>query len=170
MDRLDRYDATAAFFGAFSTLWGRILLFFLTAFLAHGVGYAAAFTLAGEPVEIDVAFSDLAWLPVGFLWQILENFLFPLGMLYVVVLGILFFLISFTECSLIFPVVLLFVLQIWDTFFLQRHLALHRVAIFYGPPEFSPWGYAIAGGATVLVAALILALIAAAWLQSRPSA
>ena len=164
---MDRYDPTAAFFSAFSSIWGRILLFFLTAFLGHGAGYLAAFTLEGEPFEIDAQLSDLAFLPIGFLWQVLQNFFFPWGMGYVVVLGILFFLICFTECRLIFPVALLFVLQVWDTFFLQRHLAVHAFSFFSGPPDFSPWGYAFAGGFTALVIALLLGLAIASYLQAR---
>ncbi len=39
-------------------------------------------------------------------------------------------------------------LQIWDTFFFQRYLALRPPLysyLFYDPPDFSPWGYLIAG-------------------------
>jgi hypothetical protein len=147
-------DPISAFFSGFTSTPARLLLFFLGALLGHAVGLVSAYTIDGTPFAVALDFSRIAGLPVSFLWQILQNFLFAPGIGYVLLLGLLFFLILFTEVLPVISLSLLVILQVWDTFYMQREYASHPY-IFQDAPHFSDWGYAIAGSVTFL--AILLA-------------
>ncbi len=151
---MERFDPTAAFFGGITSIWGRMILFFLTAFTAHGLGLISAYTVAGEPFSIDLSLGNIAGLPLSFLWQILQNFIFPWGLLYVLLLGVCFWLILFTDVLPIISVSTFGIIQVWDTFFLQRAIA-SKPSFFYRMPDFSEWGYVFAGGFSLLAAIMI---------------
>jgi hypothetical protein len=146
-------DPISAFFSGFTSTPARLLLFCLGALLGHAAGLIAAYTIVGTPFAIAVDFSKIAGLPVSFLWQLLQNFLFAPGIAYVALIGVLFFLLLFTEVLPVISLSLLVILQVWDTFYMQREFA-SQVSFFQPVIHFSDWGYAIASGVTFVAALL----------------
>jgi hypothetical protein len=137
-------DPTEAFFSGFNSTWRRMLLFFIAALIGHSIGWVAAYTVEGTPFAIAININKIAGLPVSLLWQLLQNFLFGPGLLYILLFGITFAVIMFTEVLPIISLSFLMILQIWDTFFMQRKYA-SQASFFSVVPDFSDWGYAIAG-------------------------
>lgn len=148
------FDPTEAIFAGVTSVWGRLLLFFGAAFLGHFLGYIAAYTVEGDPFSIEVNFGRLAVLPAFFFWQILQNFLYGYGLIYIGLLGVCFFLICFTEVLPIVSLSIFVIVQIWDSFFMQRAIASR--SYFYRAPDFSDWGYVIAGSFTLVAVVLLL--------------
>jgi hypothetical protein len=149
-------DPTEAFFSGFNSTWSRMLLFCISAVIGHAIGLVAAYTVEGTPFEIALNFKSVAGLPASLLWQLLQNFLFGAGILYILLFVISFTVIMFTEVLPIISLSFLIVLQIWDTFFIQRKYASQlQIDLFSITPEFSNWGYAIAGLFTFIGAVFI---------------
>jgi hypothetical protein len=148
-------DPTEAFFSGFNSTWSRMLLFFIAALIGHAIGLVAAYTVVdGTPFAVALNFSKVAGLPVSLLWQLLQNFLFGPGLLYILLFGILFAVIMFTEVRPIISLPCLIILQIWDTFFMQREYA-SQIGFLARIPDFSDWGYGIAGSFTFVCFILI---------------
>ncbi len=156
------FEPVEAMAAGVATAWGRVLLFFGAAMLGHAIGMVGANMLVGDPFEIDLRIKDVAWVPVSLFFQVFQNFLYGFGALYLVALAACFYLICFSEKPLGPTTVFLVLVQLWDTFWLQRDW-VSTPSFFHQPPEFSAWGTAFA-----LMASLVLVhLLGHTWRRSR---
>ncbi len=155
MTDIDRCDMVYA--GA-ATAWKRSLLFLGTCLAGHVIGLVAANTVVGPPLRVEVDLDAFVALPFGYLLQFLAHAAYlPLSIVYFTLLAAFFWIILFTETSPGLSVPPLLVLQIWDTFFIQRKLELINLASRDEPLLFSNWGPVIAGVGTI--AALFIFIV-----------
>jgi len=156
------FEPVEAMAAGFATAWGRGLLFFGAAMLGHAIGMVGANTRVGDPFEIDLSIKDVAWVPVSLFFQVVQNFLHGFGGLYLVALAACFYLIYFSEKPLGPTAVVLVLVQLWDTFWLQRDGA-STPSFFHQPPDFSAWGTAF----VITVSLMLLFALLHSWRRWR---
>ena len=156
------FEPVEALAAGVATAWGRVFLFFGAAMLGHAIGIVGANTRVGDPFEIDLRVKEVALLPVSLFFQVFQNFLYGFGALYLVALAACFYLICFSEKPLGPTAVVLVLVQLWDTFWLQRDWT-STPSFFHQPPDFSAWGTAF----VITVSLMLLLALAHSWRRWR---
>ncbi len=152
MSRLSRRSRPEKFFSGITTLPGRLFVFGLCVLIAHLLGFSIGSLREGDAFTLP-GWYEILMAPLSWLGQLLVNPQQPWRFLYVAVLLVLFYGIAISNWPQLLLVLVLFQVQLWDSFLLARSISF-RPTFFGGTPV------AASGSLTIIVTVSVVVLLA----------